>query len=68
MSQISKTGKVMPTKIGLHAFHINLYLYEFFELILFFHFFDSHGLKGNGPWENGQWSMGPWSERKFWLF
>ena len=25
----------MPTKIGLHAFHINPYLYEFFELILF---------------------------------
>ena len=25
-----------PTKIGLHAFHINLYLHEFFESILFF--------------------------------
>ena len=34
----------MPTKIGLHAFHINPYLYEFFELILFF---DPHDLKGN---------------------
>ena len=26
----------MHTKIGLHAFDINLYLYEYFELILFF--------------------------------
>ena len=26
----------MPTKIDLHAFHINLYLHEFFEPILFF--------------------------------
>ena len=26
----------MPTKIGLPAFHINLYLHEFFEPILFF--------------------------------
>ena len=25
----------MPTKIGLHAFHIIIYLHEFFELILF---------------------------------
>ena len=33
----------MPTKIGLHAFHINPYLYEFFELILFF---DPHDMKG----------------------
>ena len=26
----------MPTKIDLHAFHINLYLHEIFGLILFF--------------------------------
>ena len=37
----SKTKKVTPTKIGLHAFHNNLYLHEFFEPILFF---DPHGL------------------------
>ena len=41
MSNISETGEVTPTKIGLHAFHINLYLHEFFVLILFF---DPHGL------------------------
>ena len=26
----------MPTKFGLHAFHVNLYLHEFFEPVLFF--------------------------------
>ena len=31
----------MPTKTGLHAFHVNLYLHEFFEPILFS---DPHGL------------------------
>ena len=41
MSKISETREVTPTKIGLHAFHINLYLHEFFEPILFF---DPHGL------------------------
>ena len=35
-SNISETGEVTPTKIGLHAFQINLYLHEFFESILFF--------------------------------
>ena len=40
-SGISETGEAMPTKIGLHVFNINLYLHEFFELILFF---DPHGL------------------------
>ena len=35
-SGISETGEVMPTKIGFHAFHVNLYLYESFEPILFF--------------------------------
>ena len=38
---ISETGEVTPTKIGVHAFYINPYLHEFFEPILFF---DSHGL------------------------
>ena len=39
--KISKTGEVTHTKIGLHAFRVNLYLHEFFERILFF---DPHGL------------------------
>ena len=37
----SETGETTPTKIGLHAFHINLYMHETFEPILFF---DPHGL------------------------
>ena len=40
MSQSSKTGEAMPIKVGLHAFHVNLYLHKFFEPILFF---DPHG-------------------------
>ena len=44
MGKISETEKAMPTKIELHAFHINLYLHKFFEQILFF---DPHGQKGN---------------------
>ena len=32
-SSISKTGESMPTKIGVHAFDINLYLHEFLESI-----------------------------------
>ena len=32
-SGISKTGKVTPTKIGVHACYINPYLHEFFEPI-----------------------------------
>ena len=32
-SNISKTEKVMPTKIGVYAFDINVYLHEFFEPI-----------------------------------
>ena len=43
----SKTGDIMPTKIGLHAFWVNFYLHEFFEPILFF---DFHGL----PWSEGK--------------
>ena len=33
-SSISETGKVMPTKFGVHACYINPYLHEFFEPIL----------------------------------
>ena len=32
-SSIYETGEAPPTKIGVHAFDINLYLYEFFEPI-----------------------------------
>ena len=32
-SNISETGEVTPTKIGVHAFDINPYLHEFFEPI-----------------------------------
>ena len=32
-SSISKSGEALPTKIGVHAFDINLYLHKFFELI-----------------------------------
>ena len=34
-SNISETGEVTPTKIGMHAFDVNSYLHEFFESILF---------------------------------
>ena len=40
-TKISETKEATPTKIVLHAFHVNLYLHEFFEPILFF---DPHGL------------------------
>ena len=40
-SHNSETGGAPPTKIGFHAFQVNLYLHEFFKLILFF---DPHGL------------------------
>ena len=33
-SNISETGKVTPTKIGVYVCDINLYLHEFFEPIL----------------------------------
>ena len=39
--KISETKDATPTKIGLYAFHVNLYLHEFFEEILIF---DPHGL------------------------
>ena len=32
-SNISETGRVTPTKIGVHACDINPYLHEFFGLI-----------------------------------
>ena len=32
-SNISKTRMAMPTKIGVHAFNIKLYLHDFFEPI-----------------------------------
>ena len=32
-SNISETGEATPTKIGVYALHINLYLHEFFEPI-----------------------------------
>ena len=32
-TSISKSGEVTPTKISIHAFDINPYLHEFFELI-----------------------------------
>ena len=32
-TNISETGEAMPTKIGVHAFDINLYLHKFFEPI-----------------------------------
>ena len=34
-SNISETGEATPTKIGVYAFDFNLYLHEFFQLILF---------------------------------
>ena len=49
-SNISETGEAMTTKIGLHAFHVNLYLHEFFEPILFFDPMD----------------YSPWFEREIW--
>ena len=38
-SSISETIEGTSTKIGAHAFDINLYLHEFFELILVDQFF-----------------------------
>ena len=40
------TGEAMPTKLGAHAYLINLYFHKFFEFIPFF---DSHGLYS--PWK-----------------
>ena len=52
-SNISKIEKATPTKLGLHTFHIILYLHELFVLILFFE-----------PMDNNS----PWSEREIWPF
>ena len=51
-SHNSDTGEATPTKIGFHAFHVNLYLHKFFEPILFFDPLD----------------YSPWSEGKFCQF
>ena len=32
-NSISKSGEVTPTKISVHACYINVYIYEFFDLI-----------------------------------
>ena len=48
-SNISKTKKAMPTKIGVHTLHINLYLHEFLSQFCCFNFWWPwtivHGLK-----------------------
>ena len=49
---ISLKPEVTPTKIGLPAFHVDFYLHEFFEQILFFDPMD--------------YSL--WSEREIWPF
>ena len=36
-SKISETGEAMLIKLSVHAFHINLYLSQFIEPILFFY-------------------------------
>ena len=54
-SNISETRMAMPTKIGVHAFDIKLYLHDFlsrFRTIEFFMTMD----------------YSPWSEREIWLF
>ena len=33
-SSISETGEAMPTKIDVYVCYINIYLHDFFELIL----------------------------------
>ena len=35
-SNISETEKVTHTKIGVHGFHVDLYIHECFEPILLF--------------------------------
>ena len=61
LPDICKTGEHTPTKIGLHAFHIPLYLYEFFEPILFFDPM-AYGLKGSFGFE-GKGSKSPQLEK-----
>ena len=43
-SSISKTGRATHIKIGVHAFDINPYLYEFLGQFQSIKFFDDHGL------------------------
>ena len=43
-SNISETKKATPIKIDVHAFDINPYLHNFFELILIDLIFDDRGL------------------------
>ena len=43
-SSISETIEVTPTKIGVHAFDINLYLHKFLGRFWLIKFFDDHGL------------------------
>ena len=33
-SNISETGEVTPTKIGVHVCYIKVYMHEFFKMIL----------------------------------
>ena len=42
----------MPSKLGAHAFHSNLYLYKFYKPIQFF--------------DHTNYMYSPWSEREFW--
>ena len=51
-SNISKTGEATSTKIGLHAFHVNLYMHEFLRQFYFLTPMD----------------YSPWSEREIWMF
>lgn len=46
-SKISEAGEAMPTKLGTYIFHINFYLHQFFELILFVLVHVSKGKFGN---------------------
>ena len=63
LPNICKTGEPTPTKIDLHAFHIPLYLYEFFEPILFFDPM-AYGLKGSFGFEGkGKGSKSPQLEK-----
>ena len=55
-TNISETEEVTPTKIGVHALHINPYFHEFFEPIPFDLIFLM-------PMD-----YSPWSEREIWLF
>ena len=36
VGKISKTGETTPTKLGFHAFYIDLYFHEFFRAIMWY--------------------------------